>query len=114
MVFTLTPDQYALYEQAESRVRARHNRRVPRERVLAELAGSMLDQGDARARAKHQVVIHTSDTSTEAWYETDRGNLPVDSKILERAKQKAKIEISARECAGGVNFPGEQESPVKR
>lgn len=50
LVFNLTPDQYAAYEQAESRVRARANKRLPREAVLTQLAETALDQGTARAR----------------------------------------------------------------
>ena len=85
LVFELTPDQYALYEQAESRVRAQEGRRLPRAEVLKRMAESVLSQGTAKARARHQVLVHTMEGSEEAWYETERGVLPVASEVLEEA-----------------------------
>ena len=85
VVFELTPDQYALYEQAESRVRAQEGRRVPRAEVLHRMAESVLAQGTAKSRARHQVLVHTTEGSDEAWYETERGVLPVASEVLEEA-----------------------------
>jgi len=85
LVFELTPDQYALYEQAESRVRAQEGRRLPRAEVLKRMAESVLSQGTAKARARHQVLVHTMEGSEEAWYETERGVLPVASEVLEKA-----------------------------
>ena len=81
----MTPDQYALYEQAESRVRAQEGRRLPRAEVLKRMAESVLSQGTAKARARHQVLVHTMEGSEEAWYETERGVLPVASEVLEEA-----------------------------
>ncbi|MCA9777152.1 MAG: HNH endonuclease, partial [Candidatus Eremiobacteraeota bacterium] len=85
VVFELTPDQYALYEQAESRVRAQEGRRVPRAEVLQRMAESVLAQGTAKARARHQVLVHTTEGSDEAWYETERGVLPVAPEVLKEA-----------------------------
>ena len=85
LVFELTPDQYALYEQAESRVRAQEGRRLPRAGVLKRMAESVLSQGTAKARARHQVLVHTMEGSDEAWYETERGVLPVASEVLNEA-----------------------------
>ena len=85
LVFELTPDQYALYEQAESRVRAQEGRRLPRAEVLKRMAESVLSQGTPKARARHQVLVHTMEGSEEAWYETERGVLPVASEVLEEA-----------------------------
>jgi len=85
LVFEMTPDQYALYEQAESRVRAQEGRRLPRAEVLKRMAESVLSQGTAKARARHQVLVHTVEGSDEAWYETERGVLPVASEVLEEA-----------------------------
>ena len=91
LVFELTPDQYALYEQAESRVRAREGRRLPRAEVLKRMAESVLSQGTAKSRARHQVLVHTMEGSDEAWYETERGVLPVASEVLEEALGGQKI-----------------------
>ena len=85
LVFELTPDQYALYEQADSRVRAQEGRRLPRAEVLKRMAESVLSEGSAKARARHQVLVHTVEGSGNAWYETERGVLPVASEILEEA-----------------------------
>ena len=85
LVFELTPDQYALYEQAESRVRAQEGRRLPRAEVLKRMAESVLSQGTAKARARHQVLVHTMEGSDRAWYETERGVLPVASEVLDEA-----------------------------
>lgn len=86
LVFELTPDQYALYEQAESRVRARVGRRIPRAEVLRLMADEVLSSGTARSRARHQVLVHTVEGSDEAWYDTGRGILPVSPEVLEEAK----------------------------
>jgi hypothetical protein len=91
LVFELTPDQYALYEQAESRVRAQAGRRVPRAEVLKVMADTVLSQGTARARARHQVLVHTSEDCERAWYETERGVLPVGPEVLEEARATGEV-----------------------
>lgn len=91
IVFELTPDQFALYEQAESRVRARLGRRAPRAEVLQMMADEVLSSGTARARARHQVLVHTTEGSDEGWYETSRGILPVSPEILEEAKGRGEV-----------------------
>lgn len=91
VVFELTPDQYALYEQAESRVRAQKGRRLPRAEVLKRMAETVLAQGTAKARARHQVLVHKTEGSDEAWYETERGVLPVSSGVLEEAVRGQEI-----------------------
>lgn len=85
LVFHLTPDQYALYEQAESRVRAQAGKRVCREMVLTKMAETTLAQGSARARARHQVVISTDPETGISYYDTARGPLPVDEEVLVEA-----------------------------
>jgi len=85
VVFELTPDQYALYEQAEIRVRAQEGRRLARAEVLKRMAETVLAQGTAKARARHQVLVYKTEESDEAWYETDRGVLPVAPGVLEEA-----------------------------
>ncbi len=82
--FLLTPEQYAVYEEAESRVRARKNQRLPRAAVLAELARSELDRGASKERARFQVVLHTNEDG-KAWFETQRGILPAPPELLEEA-----------------------------
>jgi HNH endonuclease len=91
LVFELTPDQYALYEQAESRVRAQQGRRIPRAEVLELMSDTVLSLGTARARARHQVLVHTWEDGDQAWYETGRGVFPVGSEVLEEALAKGEV-----------------------
>ena len=90
LVIDLTPDQYALYEAAERRVRAQAGKRVARGDVVARMAEKVLDEGTARARLRHQVLIHTCDNCRSAWYETDQGVHPVNSQVLEDTLRKSK------------------------
>ena len=85
LVVELTPDQYALYEQAEHRLQARAGKRLRRAEVVSRMAEQVLESGTARARAKHQVLIHTDDQSGKAWYETGKGVLPVAAEVVEEA-----------------------------
>ena len=97
MVVEFAPDQFALYERAEGRVRAKLGKRLTRAKILTYMAEAVLDAGDARSRAKHQVVVHTDATGDHAWYETGRGLLPVNPSVLEQARKKgpAPIDIPA-------------------
>ena len=99
-VVELTPDQYALYEQAEIRVRAQAGRRLSRAQVVTKMAENLLNQGTARARAKHQVLIHTVEGLEQAWYHTDRGILPVSFEVLEEARQSGAV--SRADVSGGL------------
>ena len=102
VVFELTPDQCALYEQAESRVRAQEGRRLARAEVLKMMAETVLAQGTAKARARHQVLVHKTEGSDEAWYETERGVLPVSPGVLEgalRGQEILYLEADGREIS---------------
>jgi HNH endonuclease len=88
LVLELTPDQYALYERAEARVRAQERKQVPRAVVLTKMAESVLNNGTARSRAKHQVLIHTQPDTGQTWYDTQRGPLPVHPTVLQQAAAK--------------------------
>ncbi len=89
MEFLLTPDEYAVYTEAERRVRSRKNKKVSKSSVLAELARSEVDRGSSRERARYQILIHTNENG-EAWYETERGSLPVGREVLEQALSQSK------------------------
>lgn len=84
LTFDLTCDQYAVYQATAGRVWAKKGRKVSRTEVLMELCHQELDQGSARSRARHQVIVHTNETG-QAWYETDRGVLPANSEVLKEA-----------------------------
>ena len=85
LVIEFTPDQFALYEAAEQRVRAQAGKRIPRAELFTRMAERVLDSGTARARAKHQVLIHTCDNCRSAWYETSQGVYPVGPEVLDNA-----------------------------
>ncbi len=85
LVIEFTPDQFALYEAAEQRVRAQAGKRISRAELVTRMAERVLDSGSARARAKHQVLIHTCDNCRGAWYETSQGVHPVRPEVLEKA-----------------------------
>ena len=89
LVVEFTPDQYALYEAAEKRVRARAGKRVARGEVLVQLAERVLAEGTARSRARHQILIHTCENCRNAWYETDQGVYPVGREVLEKAREES-------------------------
>ena len=89
LVVEFTPDQYALYEAAEKRLRARAGRRVGRGEVLVQLAERVLAEGTARSRARHQILIHTCENCRNAWYETDQGVHPVGREVLEKAREES-------------------------
>ena len=103
LVIDLTPDQYALYEAAERRVRAQAGKRVARGDVVARMAEKVLDEGTARARLRHQVLIHTCDNCRNAWYETDQGVHPVDSQVLEETLRKSKALTAEPRVAASVS-----------
>jgi 5-methylcytosine-specific restriction endonuclease McrA len=88
VVFELTPDQFAVYERAETRLRARLGKRVNRAEVLVQLAQANLEAGSSRSRAKHQIVIVKAEQGEGAWYDTSRGLLPVDPGVLAELEKK--------------------------
>ncbi len=89
----MTPDQFALYEAAIGRVHAREGSRVSRGAAVARMAEALLDQGTSRARARHQVVVHTDSGKKAALYETSRGQLHVSQEVLEEALKPGGHEV---------------------
>ena len=89
VVVELTPGQFALYEAAEARVRAQAGKRLARADGITRMAEIVLDQGTARARARHQVLIHTCENCQNAWYETGEGVVPASPEVLEEALVKS-------------------------
>ena len=91
VVIHMTPDVYALYEQASGRIHAQEGRRVSRMEVVKQMARAVLDQGTARSRARHQVLVHTVEGLEGGWYETERGILPVSPEVLEEARRSGNV-----------------------
>ena len=109
VVHYLTPDEFALYEQAEERVRSRLNKRVKREKVLLEWANRELSEGSAKARARHQVLIHTTPDSEHAWYETNRGLLPVAPELVQETREQGR-EVNLDETSRGKSETSEESN----
>lgn len=86
VVIEMSPDQYALYEAAERLVVAREGKRLGRAALFTKMAETILDGASPKSRAKHQVLIHANESGDIAWYETKRGNLPVDPEIVRKAR----------------------------
>ena len=117
LVIELTPDQYALYETAERRVRAQAGKRVSRGDVFTRMAERVLDEGTARSRLRHQVLIHTCDQCRGAWYETDRGILPVQREVLKDALLRSKSSeagslVSGSESESWSKSPGVENAEL--
>ncbi len=90
VVHYLSPDEYAVYEQAAQRVRARANKPMNRSAILMEWCNSELSGGTAAARARHHVLVRINDRG-QAWYETDRGILPADEAVVEAARATGRV-----------------------
>jgi hypothetical protein len=102
LLVELTPDQYALYEQAEIRLRAQAGKHINRAQVVTAMAEKVLNQGTARSRSKHQILIHTVEGSEGAWYDTDRGMLPVSPEVLRGARDSETLPTDTHRDAFGV------------
>ena len=92
-------DDYAVFEQAETRIRARAGRRLRRAKVLRKMAEAVLSEGTAKDRARHQVIIHTVKDAEGGWYETDRGVLPASPEVVQEALQSGHV-LRAEELTG--------------
>lgn len=89
----LTPDQFAVYEAAEGRVRDQEGSHVSRAVVVTRMAEAVLNQGTSRARARHQVVVHTNSGTNEHWYESSQGRLPASPEVVEEALKAGGHEV---------------------
>lgn len=101
----MTPDQYAVYERAQSRARSQAGKHLSQGAAVARMAEALLDQGTASSRARHQVLIHT-DGEGLAWYETERGLLPVNPDILEQARRVDKNTLTTDALSTPRDKPG--------
>jgi HNH endonuclease len=113
LVVEMTPDQYALYEQAECRLRARAGKRLSRAKIVSRMAELVLESGTARSRAKHQVLIHTEQQYGRAWYDTERGPLPVSPRVLEEALESVdpiKLESVSGQRSEQIRDSGNDEN----
>ncbi len=106
VVHYLTPDEFAIYDQALERARARKNQRVKREAVLLEWSERELSDGTSKSRARHQVVLHSNPETGTAWYETERGIFPASQELVGETRRLGR-EIDLRETV--TDQPSEPE-----
>ena len=97
----MTSDQFAVLESAERIARARKGRRLTRGAVLAEIAESFVMACPARTRSRYLPMVRVATGGREGWYETRRGMLPVDPKILARALEKSPTAKTTSADGGG-------------
>jgi 5-methylcytosine-specific restriction endonuclease McrA len=89
LVFTLTAEDFALYERAEDRIRQQRGRRISRNQVLTELARRVLAGADGAARARLPVVVRVDGSTGRGWFDTRRGLLPATPEEVEQALEVA-------------------------
>ena len=121
VVVEMSPDQFALYEAAERRVRAQEGKRIGRAEVVTRMAETVLAQGTSRARARHQVVIHHCDGCRKSWYETGAGVHSVKPEVLQEAVKKsdplrvdAVIERTLADSSRGEDVAKDKKSKANR
>ncbi len=106
LTLDLTPDQYAIVEQALNEVHRRQGGRRPtKERAVTTICRAFLAGGSPTARLKSQVIVHTNAERDQHWYETQRGILPASEPCAAAAEapvsqsQKFQMEQSSDNLA---------------
>jgi hypothetical protein len=74
------------------------------------MAESVLSEGTAKDRARHQVIIHTVEDAEGGWYETDRRVLRAEELIGSSAECHRDGDSSSREKSVDENPPGDSSS----
>ena len=100
VTFYLTPDQFAVYEQAASKAMATHGKRIGRAAVLVELCTRYLTSGSRQSNLKHMVHVHQDEATGHRWYETERGRMPATAPLGEPvpAPQAHPTITASQEC----------------
>lgn len=93
VVVDFTVDEFVEYERAENCIRSKLRRRARRAVVVLEMARRAVAGASEEARIRSQVVVHTDPSLERAWYETDRGILPVPTEALEQALAQGEISL---------------------
>jgi 5-methylcytosine-specific restriction endonuclease McrA len=89
LVFYLTAEEFALYERAEDRVRSQRGRRLPRNKVLIDLAEHRLSDARSEARARLPILVRVDASTGQGWYDTRLGLLPATAAQIEQALTSA-------------------------
>lgn len=103
VVYDLTPEEYAILERGEDRVRRLYGKRLSRSQILMKWAKSELSQASPEARVKLPIILSVDGENGTAWYETRRGPLPADRQAVEQAVEEgADIVLKGREADLGT------------
>ncbi|MGE0494738.1 MAG: HNH endonuclease signature motif containing protein [Vulcanimicrobiota bacterium] len=94
VVLLMTPEQYAVYEQAKRMVEARQGKRVSRETAVTEMSRALLGSADNRSKVRHQVIVHVNGETGEGFYDTDRGLLPAEAEAVDEAMKQTGIVVA--------------------
>ncbi|MGE0488811.1 MAG: HNH endonuclease signature motif containing protein [Vulcanimicrobiota bacterium] len=94
VVLLLTPEQYAIYEQAKRMIEARQGKRVSKETAVAEMSRSLLASADNRSKVRHQVIVHVNGVTGEGFYDTDHGLLPAKRAAVDEAMKQTGIVVA--------------------
>ncbi|MGE0495857.1 MAG: HNH endonuclease signature motif containing protein [Vulcanimicrobiota bacterium] len=95
VVLLMTPEQYAIYEQAKRMVEARQGKRVSKETAVTEMSRALLASADNRSKVRHQVIVHVNGVTGEGFYDTDRGLLPAEPEAVDEAMKQTGIVVAA-------------------
>lgn len=110
----LTPEQFAVLEQAVSLARARAGKRLSREAAVAALAKTALSSADSRSKVRHQVIIEVDPESGRGFYDTERGPLPASPRAVDEALARSPlvIEVAPTEEAGTTEPQARKAPPM--
>ncbi|MGE0491710.1 MAG: HNH endonuclease signature motif containing protein [Vulcanimicrobiota bacterium] len=115
VVLLLTPEQYAIYEQAKRMVEARQGKRVSKETAVAEMSRALLASADNRSKVRHQVIVHVNGVTGEGFYDTDRGLLPAERAAVDEAMKQTGIVVAcSQELPAGSTQPEQLPLPPSR
>ncbi len=89
VVFYLTPEELAVYERAEDRVRSLRGSRLSRNRVLMDLAEHRLIDVSSQARARLPILVRVDAGTGQGWFDTRQGLLPATCAQIEEALTSA-------------------------
>ncbi|MCA9790915.1 MAG: HNH endonuclease, partial [Candidatus Eremiobacteraeota bacterium] len=91
----MTPEQYAILEQAKRMVEARQGKRVSKETAVTEMSRALLASADNRSKVRHQVIVHVNGVTGQGFYDTDRGLLPAEPAAVDEAMKQTGIVVAA-------------------
>lgn len=109
----MTPDQFAVWDQALDRLRCQKKRRVSKEAALEAIARHYLAGGDARTRANHPVVLRVDSTNGTAYYETSRGVVPASADAVEDALARERGSFMAMPNVGAASAEAVEYADVE-